>query len=82
MEPIKQMCHEYVGETVCLHLRDGRTIHGVIREVRDDGIMFFPMNIEACSLRSTKKPRVKPVIFFSPFFFFPFVDIVFVSVIF
>ena len=41
-DDIVAMCHQYVGNSVRMHFVDGNVMHGVIREVHPDGVMFEP----------------------------------------
>ncbi|SMO35224.1 hypothetical protein [Melghirimyces algeriensis] len=88
---IPDLCHQYIGQPVQIHLQDGRVLPGVIHEVRPDGVIFGPLNggvphevkgghrgnIQPAIGKGQSKPQVQNVLFFFPFFI-PFFSIFFV----
>jgi hypothetical protein len=66
----------HIGKPLKLVLKNGKTIYGTISKVRNNGIVFIPINANAVKNKNARSQWFFPFLFFPIFipflFFIPF----------
>jgi hypothetical protein len=74
--PRHQLTHQHIGKPMKLVLKNGEVIYGAIKEVRNNGIIFIPVNTPLLKKHKADSKGFFPFIFFPIFlpflFFIPF----------